>query len=90
MHLRTLALCAYYSRAPVSRPFRSIGPSRDNPRESITLAVMEALSSLAASAPSPFVRAHAAAWFTMGKAALRYEQACGRRGRRPFERMSRR
>jgi hypothetical protein len=64
-----------YSRAPVSRPFRSIGPSRDNPKESITLAVMEALSSLAASAPSPFVRAHAAAWFTMGKAALRYEQA---------------
>ena len=64
-----------YSRAPVSRPFRSIGPSRDNPKESITLAVMVALSSLAASAPSPFVRAHAAAWFTMGKAALRYEQA---------------
>ena len=64
-----------FSRAPVSKRFRVFGSSRDNFKESITLAVMESLSRLSAEAASPFVRAHAAAWFTMGKAALRYEQA---------------
>ena len=64
-----------FSRAPVSKRFRIPGSSRDNSKESITLAVMEALSRLSSEATSPFVRAHAAAWFTMGKGALRYEQA---------------
>ena len=62
-------------RGSAARPYRNAAPASSNGKETLTLSIVLAIEYLAAHHPQPFVRAHAAGWFFLAKAALRLEQS---------------
>jgi hypothetical protein len=63
------------TRAPVCKAFKRPAPAAEHDKESVSLAVLLGLCTLAHSHPSPHVRGQAAGFFTLAKLALRFEQS---------------
>jgi hypothetical protein len=70
--LRDWCGIALPARGAVPRPFKGAPPVCENDKESVTPHILVHLEHLAATSESPFVRGHAAAWFTAAKLAQRH------------------
>jgi hypothetical protein len=70
--LRDWCGIALPARGAVPRPFKGAPPVNENDKESMTPHILVQLEHLAATSESPFVRGHAAAWFTAAKLAQRH------------------
>ena len=62
-------------RAPVSKPFRRPPPKSEAGKLSFSPLMLMGLECLAAGGENEFIRAHAAGWWFLAKARLRFEQS---------------
>ena len=62
-------------RAPVSRPFRRPPPQSEAAKLSFSPLILMGLECLASGGETEFIRAHAAGWWFLAKARLRFEQS---------------